>query len=255
MYRDNLFRELVVDNFAGGGGASIGMEFALGCPVDIAINHDAHAIAMHKVNHPYTEHYQEDVFAINPEQVTGGRPVGVLWASPDCKHFSRAKGGKPVDKKIRGLSWVILKWAMSERSAPRCIFMENVEEIQTWGPLKEIDGKMKPDPARAGETFKGFLCMLTSGIGKGHAAFLEACEFLELDPDGEAADKAVGLTVKECLRILHNIGGCDATDDFSRGWDEAINTAFKEISEKYGVSEEEVFDDECPLAELKGGEK
>ena len=203
MYRDNLFRELVVDNFAGGGGASIGMEFALGCPVDIAINHDADAIAMHKVNHPYTEHYQEDVFAINPEQVTGGRPVGVLWASPDCKHFSRAKGGKPVDKKIRGLSWVILKWAMSERSAPRCIFMENVEEIQTWGPLKEIDGKMKPDPARAGETFKGFLCMLTSGIGKGHAAFLEACEFLELDPDGEAADKlARGLGYTVDYRVL-----------------------------------------------------
>lgn len=203
VYRDNLFRELVVDNFAGGGGASIGMEFALGCPVDIAINHDADAIAMHKVNHPYTEHYQEDVFAINPEQVTGGRPVGVLWASPDCKHFSRAKGGKPVDKKIRGLSWVILKWAMSERSAPRCIFMENVEEIQTWGPLKEIDGKMKPDPARAGETFKGFLCMLTSGIGKEHAAFLEACEFLKLDPDGEAADKlARGLGYTVDYRVL-----------------------------------------------------
>ena len=203
MYRDNLFRELVVDNFAGGGGASIGMEFALGCPVDIAINHDADAIAMHKVNHPYTEHYQEDVFAINPEQVTGGRPVGVLWASPDCKHFSRAKGGKPVDKKIRGLSWVILKWAMSERSAPRCIFMENVEEIQTWGPLTEIDGKMKPDPARAGETFKGFLCMLTSGIGKEHAAFLEACEFLKLDPDGEAADKlARGLGYTVDYRVL-----------------------------------------------------
>lgn len=203
MYRDNLFRELIVDNFAGGGGASIGMEFALGCPVDIAINHDADAIAMHKVNHPYTEHYQEDVFAINPEQVTGGRPVGVLWASPDCKHFSRAKGGKPVDKKIRGLSWVILKWAMSERSAPRCIFMENVEEIQTWGPLTEIDGKMKPDPARAGETFKGFLCMLTSGIGKEHAAFLEACEFLKLDPDGETADKlARGLGYTVDYRVL-----------------------------------------------------
>lgn len=203
MFQDNLFRELVVDNFAGGGGASIGMEFALGCPVDIAINHDADAIAMHKVNHPYTEHYQEDVFAINPEQVTGGRPVGVLWASPDCKHFSRAKGGKPVDKKIRGLSWVILKWAMSERSAPRCIFMENVEEIQTWGPLTEIDGKMKPDPARAGETFKGFLCMLTSGIGKEHAAFLEACEFLKLDPDGETADKlARGLGYTVDYRVL-----------------------------------------------------
>lgn len=94
MFQDNFFRELVIDNFAGGGGASTGMELALGCPVDIAINHDADAIAMHKVNHPYTAHYQEDVFEINPVEVTGGRQVGVAWFSPDCKHFSRAKGGK-----------------------------------------------------------------------------------------------------------------------------------------------------------------
>lgn len=127
MFQDNLLRELVVDNFAGGGGASTGIELALGVPVDIAVNHDADAIAMHKVNHPYTTHYQEDVFAINPEKVTGGRPVGLAWFSPDCKHFSRAKGGKPVDKKIRGLSWVVIKWAMS-RSAPRVIIMENVPE-------------------------------------------------------------------------------------------------------------------------------
>lgn len=103
MYQDNFFRELIIDNFAGGGGASVGIELALGEPVDIAINHDADAIAMHKVNHPYTVHYLEDVFAIDPEQVTRGRRVGVAWFSPDCKHFSRAKGGKPVDKKIRGL--------------------------------------------------------------------------------------------------------------------------------------------------------
>ncbi len=140
MYQDNLLRELIIDNFAGGGGASTGIELALGVPVDIAINHDADAIAMHKANHPYTTHYQEDVFAIEPEKVTGGRPVGIAWFSPDCKHFSRAKGGAPVEKKIRGLSWVIIKWAMS-KSAPRCIFMENVPEIQTWCPLVEVDGK------------------------------------------------------------------------------------------------------------------
>lgn len=193
MFQDNLFRELVVDNFAGGGGASTGMELALGYPVDIAVNHDVDAIAMHKVNHPYTRHFQEDVFAIDPVQVTGGRAVGIAWFSPDCKHFSRAKGGKPVDKKIRGLSWVVLRWAMSS-VAPRVIFMENVPEIKTWCPLIEIDGQMRPDPAREGETFNGFVAMLTSGIEKEHPAFSEACEFLKIDPDSEDGDRlAAGL--------------------------------------------------------------
>ena len=193
MFQDNLFRELVVDNFAGGGGASTGMELALGYPVDIAVNHDADAIAMHKVNHPYTRHFQEDVFAIDPEQVTGGRAVGIAWFSPDCKHFSRAKGGKPVDKKIRGLSWVVLRWAMSS-VAPRVIFMENVPEIKTWCPLIEIDGQMRPDPAREGETFNGFVSMLTGGIEKEHPAFSEACEFLKIEPDSEDGDRlAAGL--------------------------------------------------------------
>lgn len=193
MFQDNLFRELVVDNFAGGGGASTGMELALGYPVDIAVNHDADAIAMHKVNHPYTRHFQEDVFAIDPVQVTGGRAVGIAWFSPDCKHFSRAKGGKPVDKKIRGLSWVVLRWAMSS-VAPRVIFMENVPEIKTWCPLIEIDGQMRPDPAREGETFNGFVAMLTGGIEKDHPAFSEACEFLKIEPDSEDGDRlAAGL--------------------------------------------------------------
>lgn len=190
MFQDNIFRELVVDNFAGGGGASTGMELALGYPVDIAVNHDADAIAMHKVNHPYTRHFQEDVFAIDPEQVTGGRAVGIAWFSPDCKHFSRAKGGKPVDKKIRGLSWVVLRWAMSS-VAPRVIFMENVPEIKTWCPLIEIDGQMRPDPAREGETFNGFVAMLTGGIEKEHPAFSEACEFLKIEPDSEEGDRLV----------------------------------------------------------------
>ncbi len=193
IYQEDFFRELVIDNFAGGGGASTGMELALGFPVDIAINHDADAIAMHKVNHPYTRHYQEDVFAIDPEQVTGGRAVGIAWFSPDCKHFSRAKGGKPVDKKIRGLSWVVLRWAMSS-VAPRVIFMENVPEIKTWGPLIELNGQMRPDPAREGETFRGFVAMLTSGIEKEHPAFSEACEFLKIEPDSEDGDRlAAGL--------------------------------------------------------------
>lgn len=202
MYRDNLFNELIVDNFAGGGGASVGIELATGRPVDIAINHDADAIAMHRVNHPYTTHYQEDVFAIDPEQVTGGRPVGIAWFSPDCKHFSKAKGGKPVDKKVRGLSWVILKWALSS-SAPRVFFMENVEEIQTWGPLMETPGGMRPDPARAGETFKAFVAMLTKGIDKSHPAFAEACEFLKITHDSVQADRlAKGLGYSVDWRVM-----------------------------------------------------
>lgn len=202
MYQDNLLRELIVDNFAGGGGASTGIELALGVPVDIAINHDADAIAMHKINHPYTTHYQEDVFAIEPEKVTGGRPVGIAWFSPDCKHFSRAKGGAPVEKKIRGLSWVIIKWAMS-KSAPRCIFMENVPEIQTWCPLVEVDGKMRPDVTREGETFKGFISILTTGIEKEHPAFLECCEFLKISPDSEQAERlSQGLGYKVEYREL-----------------------------------------------------
>ena len=201
-YQDNLLNELIVDNFAGGGGASVGIELAVGRPVDIAVNHDADAIAMHKVNHPFTRHYQEDVFVIEPENVTGGRPVGIAWFSPDCKHFSKAKGGKPVDKKVRGLSWVILKWALS-KVAPRCIFMENVEEIQTWGPLIEVDGKMRPDPEREGETFGGFISMLTTGINDQHPAFLEACEFLKIDPSGEQGQRlAAGLGYKVAFKVL-----------------------------------------------------
>lgn len=201
-YQDNFLKELIVDNFAGGGGASVGIELATGRPVDVAVNHDEDAIAMHKVNHPYTKHYQEDVFAIEPEKVTDGRPVGIAWFSPDCKHFSKAKGGAPVEKKIRGLSWVILKWAMSS-VAPRCIFMENVEEIQTWGPLIEVDGKMRPDPARAGETFNGFMAMLTTGISKDHPAFAEACEFLKISPDSVQAERlSKGLGYKAEWKVI-----------------------------------------------------
>lgn len=106
-------RELIVDSFAGGGGASTGIELATGRPVDIAINHDPDAILMHKTNHPHTEHIQASVWDVDPVEVCAGRPVGLLWASPDCKHFSKAKGGKPVDKHIRGLAWIVLRWAES----------------------------------------------------------------------------------------------------------------------------------------------
>lgn len=144
-------RELIVDNFAGGGGASAGIEMALGRSVDIAINHDPAAIAMHKANHPGTRHYCESVWDIDPREACGGKPVGLAWFSPDCKHFSKAKGGKPVDKNIRGLAWVAVRWAATVR--PRVIILENVEEFKTWGPV--IDGQ--PDITRRGRTFNSFV--------------------------------------------------------------------------------------------------
>lgn len=124
--------ELIVDNFAGGGGASTGIEMATGISVDIAINHDPEAIRMHKANHPNTKHYCESVWDVDPVKACKGHPIGLAWFSPDCKHFSKAKGGKPVEKKIRGLAWIVLKWAALVR--PRVIMLENVEEFQTWGP-------------------------------------------------------------------------------------------------------------------------
>lgn len=160
--RKPLFRgsfdssELVVDNFAGGGGASTGIEAALGRPVDIAINHDAEAIAVHRANHPETRHYQENIWEVDPKEACGSRAVGLAWFSPDCKHFSRAKGTALRDQGIRGLAWVVIRWA--REVGPRIIVLENVEEFQTWGPL--IDGR--PDPARVGETFRDWLAQLSA---------------------------------------------------------------------------------------------
>jgi DNA (cytosine-5)-methyltransferase 1 len=146
----NFHHELIVDNFAGGGGASTGIEAALGRPVDIAINHDPAAIAMHTVNHPHTRHLCESVWDVDPRHACGGRPVGLAWFSPDCKHFSKAKGGRPVEKSIRGLAWVAVRWAKTVK--PRVIILENVEEFQTWGPL--VDDR--PCPDRKGETFRNW---------------------------------------------------------------------------------------------------
>ncbi len=145
---------LIIDSFAGGGGASTGIEAALGRPVDIAINHDMAAILMHKANHPGTRHYCEDVWAVDPLEATGGRHVGLMWLSPDCKHFSKAKGAKPVSKNIRGLAWVGVRWAKAVR--PDVLILENVEEFQTWGPL--LDGR--PDPQKKGQTFRMFVGQL-----------------------------------------------------------------------------------------------
>lgn len=150
----NLLEEIIVDNFAGGGGASTGIELATGRPVTIAINHDPDAILMHKTNHPFTEHYQASVWDVDPREVSKGRPVGLAWFSPDCKHFSKAKGGKPVDKNIRGLAWIVLRWAGTVR--PRVIILENVEEFQTWGPVR----RGHPVKSKAGQTFHKWLSKL-----------------------------------------------------------------------------------------------
>ncbi|MGK5020721.1 DNA cytosine methyltransferase [Janthinobacterium sp. LB2P10] len=155
----DLGNELIIDNFAGGGGTSTGLEQAFGRPVDIAINHDPEALAMHAANHPHTTHLCESVWDVDPIKVTGNRPVGLVWLSPDCKHFSKAKGGKPVEKRIRGLAWVALRWAA--KCKPRVIMLENVEEFKTWGPLLvEADGSAKPDPAKKGKTFDSFIRQL-----------------------------------------------------------------------------------------------
>ncbi|MBR3819643.1 MAG: DNA cytosine methyltransferase [Clostridia bacterium] len=152
----NFFDELIVDNFAGGGGASTGIELATGRVVDIAINHDPSAILMHQTNHPHTEHYQESVWDVDPVKLCRGKPVGLAWFSPDCKHFSKAKGKALVDRKIRGLAWIVLKWAALVR--PRVIILENVEEFITWGPVR----KGKPVKKKAGQTFDKWLSQLKS---------------------------------------------------------------------------------------------
>ncbi|PJO24888.1 DNA cytosine methyltransferase [Burkholderia glumae] len=168
----DLGSELIVDNFAGGGGASTGLERAFGRPVDIAINHDDEALAMHAANHPRTAHYCESVFDVDPIAITDNRPVGLVWLSPDCKHFSKAKGGKPVSKKIRGLAWIALRWAATVK--PRVIMLENVEEFVTWGPLG-ADGR--PCPKRRGRTFRSFVNALQrQGYTVDHRE-LRACDF------------------------------------------------------------------------------
>lgn len=149
-----LAQELVVDLFAGGGGASLGISRGYREP-DVAVNHNPIAIAVHEANHPGTTHYTCDVFEVDPLEATGGQPVAVLWASPDCRHHSKAKGGKPRSKRVRGLAWVVVKWAAACR--PRIIHLENVEEFADWGPLT-ADGR--PCPDRKGMTFRRWVRQL-----------------------------------------------------------------------------------------------
>lgn len=168
----NLLDPLLVDNFAGGGGASTGIEMALGRAVDIAINHDQEALAMHMANHPESQHIVKDVWRVDPLKVTGGRRVAIAWFSPDCKDFSKAKGGKPVSKKIRGLAWIMVKWAKLVR--PDLMFLENVEEFQDWGPLLPDNTRC---PKRKGKTFKSFVSQLRGLGGVVEWRELRCCDY------------------------------------------------------------------------------
>lgn len=172
MKQLDIFREIIVDNFAGGGGASTGIELATGLSVDIAINHDPAAIAMHKANHPDTEHYCESVWDVDPVEACKGRKVGLAWFSPDCKHFSKAKGGKPKDKNIRGLAWIAVKWAIAVK--PRVIMLENVEEFQTWCPLDENGYPIKE---KEGDTFRSFVKSLEALGYEVQFKELKACDY------------------------------------------------------------------------------
>ena len=166
------FAGLVIDNFAGGGGASTGIELGLGRPVDIAVNHDPEAVAMHDINHPHTRHFCESVWDVDPRAITGGQPVDLCWFSPDCKHFSKAKGGTPVSKKIRGLAWVALRYAATVR--PRVIMLENVEEFVTWGPITRAG---RPCPQNKGRTFASFVNALRRHGYQVDWRELRACDY------------------------------------------------------------------------------
>jgi DNA (cytosine-5)-methyltransferase 1 len=177
-----MMREIIIDSFAGGGGASTGIEMALqalGVPspfVDIAINHDKGALAMHCANHPETVHLEADIWAVDPMATTRGRPVGLLWASPDCRHFSSAKGGAPVSNSVRGLAWCVAHWA--EMVRPRTIFLENVPEFETWGPtIIGPKGHPVPDPARKGETFREWVGRFKRLGYRVESRALRACDY------------------------------------------------------------------------------
>ncbi|KQQ81964.1 DNA cytosine methyltransferase [Aureimonas sp. Leaf324] len=167
-----LTRPMIVDSFAGGGGASTGIEMALGRSPDVAINHSADALAMHAVNHPDTVHLDSNIWDVSPLEVTKGRRLGLFWASPDCKHFSKAKGGKPMDRNIRDLAWVVVRWA--EEAKPDVIILENVEEFRTWGPLYE-DGR--PIVELRGHTFEEWLRRLKRAGYKTEWRELRACDY------------------------------------------------------------------------------
>jgi DNA (cytosine-5)-methyltransferase 1 len=193
-------KELVVDLFAGGGGASTGIARAYREP-DVAVNHNPIALAVHRANHPQTAHYVADVFEVDPVLATGGQPVGILWASPDCRHHSKAKGGAPRDRGVRGLAWVVVRWAHATR--PRLMFLENVEEFCDWGP---IDEEGQPIKAERGRTFKSFIAALSSGLPADHPDMPEILESIGEFVPAEALVRGLGYNVEWRERIAANAG-------------------------------------------------
>ncbi|ADP20064.1 MULTISPECIES: DNA cytosine methyltransferase [Achromobacter] len=186
----DLGDELIIDNFAGGGGTSEGLEQAFGRPVDIAINHDPAAICLHAINHPWTKHYCESVWDIDPIKVTGNRPVGLVWLSPDCRHFSKAKGGTPVEKHIRGLAWIALRWVA--KCKPRVVLLENVVEMTSWSKLiRKEDGKQYPDPKHKGKTFQSYIRQL-----RAHGYTVEWRELRASDHDTPTIRKRLFLVAR-----------------------------------------------------------
>lgn len=163
---------MIIDSFAGGGGASTGIELALGRSPDVAINHSTAALALHAANHPETLHLDSNIWDVKPREVTRGRHVGLLWASPDCKHFSKAKGGAPRDRNIRDLAWVVVDWA--EQVKPDVIAMENVEEFVTWGP---IDNEGQPIKEFTGQTFELWVSRLKKAGYRVQWRELRACDY------------------------------------------------------------------------------
>lgn len=191
-------KELVVDLFAGGGGASTGIARAYREP-DVAVNHNPIALAVHRANHPQTAHYVADVFEVDPVHATGGQPVGILWASPDCRHHSKAKGGAPRDRKVRGLAWVVVRWAHATR--PRLMFLENVEEFCDWGP---VDEEGQPIKAERGRTFKSFIAALSTGLPADHPDMPEILESIGEFVPVEALVRGLGYNVEWRERIAAN---------------------------------------------------
>ncbi|MCG7520872.1 DNA cytosine methyltransferase [Ruegeria sp. Ofav3-42] len=165
-------RPMIIDSFAGGGGASTGIELALDRSPDVAINHDPRALSMHEANHPETIHLDSNIWDVEPLNVTQGRHVGLLWASPDCKHFSKAKGGAPRDRNIRDLAWVVVKWA--EQAKPDVILLENVEEFRTWGPICDAG---KPINGLEGTTYELWVKRLRNAGYKVQWRELRACDY------------------------------------------------------------------------------
>jgi len=193
-------KELVVDLFAGGGGASTGIARAYREP-DVAVNHNPIALAVHRANHPATAHYVADVFEVDPREATGGQPVAIIWASPDCRHHSKAKGGAPRDRGVRGLAWVVIRWLFVTKS--RLLFLENVEEFCDWGP---IDDDGQPIKSERGRTFKAFIAAISTGLPADHPDMPEIIEAIGEFVPVEALVRGLGYNAEWRERIAANAG-------------------------------------------------